>query len=288
MHKRRKIVLIIDAHVHVYPPEVIADWRRIAERESYFGALAGGRAHKWADAEDLLSAMDEDGVDESWICGFGFMDIGLCKLCNEYVIDAAARSGGRLKPLCVTPPLTRGACGEIERCAEMGAIGVGELFPDGQSWNIDDERETWRIAASCHENGLFLMIHVAEPVGREYPGKGKIGPREAYLLARNHPELKIVMAHWGGGLFLYERMRDVKVVLDNVWYDTAATPFLYDSSIFEEARVAGMTKKIIYGSDYPILRLPRFKRMFEAAGFGAPELDALMSGNSRRLTSELA
>jgi predicted TIM-barrel fold metal-dependent hydrolase len=188
-----------------------------------------------------------------------------------------------LKPLCVVPPLSRGACNEIERCAALGAIGVGEIFPDGQRWNIDDARETWRIAATCHENGLFIMIHAAEPVGKQYPGKGRKGPREAYTFALNHPELKIVMAHWGGGLFMYERIRDVRVTLGNVWYDTAATPFLYDPSIFECVKLPGLTEKILYGSDYPILRLPRFKKMMEEAGLSDSESESLMSGNSMRL-----
>jgi predicted TIM-barrel fold metal-dependent hydrolase len=267
----------------VYPPEVISGWEHIAEREDYFGALARGRVHRWADADDLIRAMDEDGVDESWICGFGFKDIGLCRLCNDYVLDRSSRSGGRLRAMCVVPPLSRGACAEIERCARLGAIGVGEIFPDGQGWRIDDMRETWRVAALCHEGGLFAMIHAAEPVGREYPGKGSAGPREAYLMARNHPELRVIMAHWGGGLMLYELMRDVRMTLGNVWYDTAATPFLYDPHIFSLVRMPGVGEKILYGSDYPILRLPRFARMMKESALNGHETEALMSGNASKL-----
>ncbi|MDR1483129.1 MAG: amidohydrolase [Synergistaceae bacterium] len=280
--------MITDVHVHVYPPEVISDWEKIAERETYFGALARGRVHKWADADDLLLAMDEDGVGESWICGFGFKDIGLCRLCNDYVLDAATSSGGRLRAMCTVPPMSAGAVAEIVRCADLGAIGVGEIFPDGQDWRIDDIRESWRLAAICHERGLFAMIHAAEPVGREYPGKGRAGPREAYLMASNHPELRVIMAHWGGGLFIYELMNDVRRSLKNVWYDTAATPFLYSSEIFECVGMPGVGEKILYGSDYPILRLPRFKKMLEDVSLCRDRLDALMSGNASRFLASPA
>ena len=279
--------MIIDAHVHVYPPDVISGWEGIADREAYFGELARSRVHRWADADDLLAAMDEDGVDESWICGFGFKDIGLCRLCNDYVLDAAARSKGRLRAMCVIPPMSRGAAAEAERCADLGAIGVGEIFPDGQGWRIGDIRETWRLSAVCQERGLFTMIHAAEPVGREYPGKGRTGPREIYLMASNHPELRIITAHWGGGLFIYELMSDVRRMLGNVWYDTAATPFLYGSEIFECVKLPGVGEKILYGSDYPILRLPRFERMLDESSLCGGERGALMSGSASRLLASL-
>lgn len=247
----------------MYPPEIIEGWERIAEREDYFASLVRGKVHKWAAVPDVLAAMDEDGVGESWITGFGFKDLGLCRLCNDYALEAASESGGRLKVMAVVPPTARGAAGEIERCSSLGAIGVGEIFPDGQDFDISNVEETWRLARACHESGMFVMLHTAEPVGRDYPGKGRTGPGEAYIFARNHPELRIVMAHWGGGLFLYESSREARVVLKNVRYDTAASPFVYDSGIFDVCGMGWTRGKIMYGSDYPLLRYPRFERMLD-------------------------
>ncbi|MDR1965674.1 MAG: amidohydrolase family protein [Synergistaceae bacterium] len=274
--------MIIDAHVHVYPPEIISGAEGIAQRESYFSSLVSAKAHRWAGAEDVLSAMDSDGVDESWIFGFGFKDLGLCRVCNDYALDAAARSGGRLKPLAVVPPLARGAAAEIARCAHRGAIGVGEIFPDGQDFDITDTDETWRFAAACHENGMFVLLHTAEPVGREYPGKGRAGPREAYAFARNHPELRIVMAHWGGGLFMYESLPDARLALRNVRYDTAAAPFVYDSKIFSLCGAPWVRDKILYGSDFPLLRYPRYKEMMDASGLAPEAADRIGSANALR------
>lgn len=274
--------LIIDTHVHVYPPDVVQNWARISAREPYFSCLTNGRAHRWADAEDVLRAMDRDGIDESWICGFGFLDLGLCRESNDYALEAASRSGGRLRALCVVPPTARGAADEIARCAALGAIGVGELFPDGQDWAIDEARATWRIAQLCHEHGLFLLLHSAEPVGRAYPGKGRAGPREIYALACNHPELRIVAAHWGGGLFLYEAMPDVRENLKNVYYDTAASPLVYGPEILASA-MAVVPEKILYGSDFPLLSLSRFQEMLGARGLhdiGQAARDKILSDNA--------
>jgi predicted TIM-barrel fold metal-dependent hydrolase len=276
--------VIIDTHVHIYPPEIVADCESIARGEDFFDAEIHGKAHKWAVGEDVLFAMDEDGVDESWICGFGFKDLGLCRLCNDYVLDLAGASGGKLKPLAVAPPLARGAEAEILRCAERGAIGVGEILPDGQHFNIDQIDETWRFAGVCHEAGLFALIHVSEPVGRDYPGKGCAGPAEAFKFARNHPELRIVFAHCGGGLFLYEHMPEVRMVLQNVWYDTAAAPFLYSSAVFDSVASSGAWGKFLFGSDFPILRYPRYKRMLGETAIIGKDLDGLFCGNAMKLS----
>jgi predicted TIM-barrel fold metal-dependent hydrolase len=259
------------------------NWRKIAELEPLFGEEVSSRVHKWAACGDVLLAMGDDGIDESWICGFGFTDLALCRLCNDYILECAETSGGRLRPIISVPPLARGACDEIARCAELGAIGVGEILPDGQCFCIDNPDETWRFAAECHERGLFVLLHLAEPVGRNYPGKGKTGPREAYKFALNHPELPIVAAHCGGGLFFYEQMPDVRVALQNVWYDISAAPFLYTPSIFDCVAASGVGGKFLYGSDFPILRYGRYKRMIDESSLAGKDLDGLLSANAKKL-----
>ena len=278
--------MIIDTHVHVYPPEVIRDWERIASRENYFASLAGGRAHKWGTADCVLEAMDADNVDESWITTFGFKDLGLCRACNDYAVEAARSSGGRLKAMAVVPPTARGALSEIERCASLGAIGIGEIFPDGQDFDIGDPDVTWRFAGACHEAGMFVMLHTAAPVGRDYPGRGTAGPGEAYAFARNHPELRIVMAHWGGGLFLYESMREARVALKNVRYDTAASPFLYGGEIFGLCSLPWLRGKIMYGSDFPILRYSRFNQQINEAITEREAKDFLLYQTARSFLEE--
>ena len=82
--------MITDTHVHVFPPEVIRDWEKIARKETHFASLVRGKAHRWATVEDVIDSMRVTGIDESWIFGFAFEDQGLCRLCNDYVIDAKA------------------------------------------------------------------------------------------------------------------------------------------------------------------------------------------------------
>lgn len=258
--------MIIDCHVHVYPPEVIRDSGKIAETEEHFALLISGRVHKWASAEDVIARMDEDGVDESWIFGFAFRDPGLCALCNDYVIEAVKKYPGRLRGLAVVPPLARGSDKEILRCRESGLAGIGEIFPQGQNFDLTDIRQTWRLAGTAHELGMFLLFHSAEPVGHDYPGKGNVGPREAAEFCIHHPEAKVIFAHFGGGLWLYELMPEMKLYLKNARYDSAAWPWLYDPAVLSSMAAAGIDDKILYGSDFPILSLKRYKDRLEASG----------------------
>lgn len=267
----------IDAHVHVYPPEIQSDWKRIAEKEPYFASLCSGRVHKWGNAEDVIAKMEIDGMDVSWIAGFAFQDPGLCRICNDYVIDAVKRFEGRLKGLAVVNPLSRGFEEEISRCREAGLIGVGELFPDGQVFDITDTRQTWRLVAECHEKGMFLLLHTAEPVGRQYPGKGETGPKEAAEFCSNHPEVQAVFAHMGGGLWSYETMPDMRVILQNAWYDTAAMPFLYGAEVLNAAIAANAGHKILYGSDFPILDAQRYEELLRSAAL-SPEWERSVMG----------
>ena len=199
---------MIDFHVHVYPPEIIKNAEKISSREPYFNALTHNKVHRWATVNDLLSAMKENGVERSVIFGFAFQDLELCRICNDYVISAVKNYPERLSGFCVVPPSTHAsthasACGteaEIIRCAEQGLIGVGELFPEGQGFDITDKRETQKLAGILQELGLILLLHTAEPVGHDYVGKGNIGPKEAAVFCSNNPELKVIFAHLGGGL----------------------------------------------------------------------------------------
>jgi len=55
----------IDAHVHVFPPEIEKNCKKIAETEPHFGAICSGKVHKWGTAGDVVARMDIDGLDQA-------------------------------------------------------------------------------------------------------------------------------------------------------------------------------------------------------------------------------
>ena len=100
---------------------------------------------------------------------------------------------------------------------------------------------------------MAAMIHVSEPVGHDYSGKGTATPDKALALIRRYQDVTFICAHWGGGLPFYNLMPEVKSILANTYFDSAASPFLYDKSVY--CRVADLVgaEKILFGSDWPLV-----------------------------------
>lgn len=272
----------LDIHVHLFPPDVVPRIQQYTAKDPFLEQICSSPSQKYAAVEDLLEVMEKNDIAKVAISGFAARDEGLCRAMNDYVLAAALRHPGRLMAMSVVNPLDPGMEKEIRRCHELGAAGVGELFPWGQMFSLEGP-EAGKLASICQERNLPLLLHINENVGHHYPGKGDVSVREAAEFAGKHPELTIIYAHWGGGLFFYELMPELKKQLQNVYYDTAASPFLYDRNIYRVAREIGILHKILFGSDYPLLSPRRYLRELQEAGL-TPRESALIEGeNANRL-----
>lgn len=273
----------IDVHVHITPPDIIKNWEKIGQKEPYFKLLSESPVNKFATAEEVVSELDRSNVDKAVVFGFGFKDMGLCRYVNDYVADSIKKFPDKLIGFMVVDPKSSEVVKEIDRCQVLGLSGVGEIFPYGQDFDITDTKEMSPLCNSCIERDLPVMIHTNEPVGHHYSGKTDTTPVKASTFAANYPDLKLILAHWGGGLLFYEMMPEIGKQNRNVYYDTAASPFLYDKKIYNVAKEIGVLDKVLFGSDYPLLPMSRY--IEEVAKSGLSELDqALVNGeNARKL-----
>jgi len=274
----------IDCHVHITPPDIIANWEKYAEKETYFGLLCSSRNNKFATAEDIITGLEGDNAlfDRAVVFSFAFRDNGLCHYVNDYVIEKVRQYPERLTGFCVVSP--NGECAnEIERCYNRGLAGVGELFPQGQWFDPANEKETAKITGVCSALDIPLLIHANEPVGHFYPGKTDVTLKQLETFVTNNPALKIILAHWGGGLFFYETMNEIKEKFKNVYYDTAATPFLYDERIYSIVKTMGLCEKILFGSDFPLLQHSRYIAAFEESTLSIEEKRLILGGNVKNL-----
>ena len=131
------------------------------------------------------------------------------------------------------------------------------------------------------ERGLPLNLHANEPVGHPYPGKGDNTPGPCYEFAHRHPQLDIILAHMGGGLFFYELMTEVQVTLARVYYDTSAVPYLYRRDLYSIAATTAGAHKLLFGTDYPLLSPRRY--LADTEILDATFRQALFGGNAARL-----
>ncbi len=259
--------MAFDFHTHVFPPDVRRRREIWLDRDATLSELFADPKAKMASAEDLIEAMEQDGVHRSVAMGIGWTDAGLARESNDYLIEAAARYPGRIVPFCsVNPGLGAAAANEVDRCARLGARGIGELHPDTQRLDYSAIEPILEVADA---HSLVITTHSSEPVGHAYPGKGTATPQTLMRLieaARDYRNVRIVCAHWGGGLPFYALMPEVRDALSNVWFDTAASPFLYTPSVFAAVASIVGADKILTASDFPLIRFRRIRRHVERAG----------------------
>ncbi len=276
--------MIIDFHTHVFPPRVRQKRRQYIERDPCFALLYDQKEAKIATAEELIESMDQAGVDVSVIVNLGWMTHELCAETNDYILESIARYPRRLIGFCtVQPQSLDAAIAEIERCARSGARGIGEMRPDVQLLDLEDEAIIAPFMAAIKQHNLILLTHTSEPVGHDYPGKGIITPDVLYPLITRYTEVNIVCAHWGGGLPFYALMPEVPKALRNVYFDTAASPFLYQPQIYALVSQLVGADKILFGSDYPLLPQTRLLQEIKATTLTDEEKSLITGENARKL-----
>ena len=277
-------MMIIDFHTHIFPSAICQNRKLFFQSEPAFELLYQSDKSRLIGAIELLDAMDENEVNKSVIFGFPWKNPETFRMHNDYIMEMVQKYPRRFTGLGCFDPSADQAVAETERCLEGGLAGIGELafYQAG----IDELalKQLGPIMKMCADRDLPVLIHTNEPVGHAYHGKTPITLAQIYRLIKRFSETKIVLAHWGGGLFFYSLMkRDVKESLVNVFFDTAASPFLYDPEIYQLAvRLLG-ADKILFGSDYPLLSPARYFAEIRETGLTKSQIDKICGGNARQL-----
>jgi uncharacterized protein len=274
--------MIIDFHTHIFAPEVVKEREQYLKYDSLFSQLYSNPKAKLSTAEDLIRVMDDQAIDISIVQNIAWSTAGLCRQTNDYILESVARYPQRLigfGMVVLDSPLS--ALKEIERCARSGMRGIGEIRPDRRL--LDDPALMQPVINSIMEHNLILLTHSSEPVGHSYDGKGDITPQRLYPLISAFPGLKLVCAHWGGGLPFYALMPEVKKALGQVYFDSAASPYLYSPPIYRQTAETAGEDKILFGSDYPLLQPKRLLAEIGALDLPPEVKQKILSGNARKL-----
>jgi hypothetical protein len=276
--------MIIDFHTHIFPPPFRNDRERFFYREPGFKLLYDQPKSSLIGAEDLLRQMDEDGIQRSVVFGFPWEKADHFRKNNDYVIETVRKYPDRFSGFSSFSPLSSSAAVEAERCLEQGLCGIGELAVYHKSSMERAFRQLGELAALCARHDAILLLHTNEPVGKSYPGKAPAGLSEFYALLREHPSTRFVLAHWGGGLFFYALMKkEIRETLRNTWFDTAASPYLYVPGIYRIAGEIVGFEKILFGSDFPLLKPGRYFSEMDSAGIPDEAMRMIKGENGARL-----
>lgn len=276
--------MVIDFHTHIVPPRIKQSRKDNTITDDSFASIFSDPKANIATVDDLITSMDKDGVDISVVLNYGWKTQSLCVEINDYIMESIARFPDRIVGFCnITLDNEKTTLKELERCVRGGIKGIGEIRPDTLSDGRNLVEIMHSLAGFAIQNNLILLTHASEPVGHLYAGKGQATPDLIYSLMVAFPELKIVCAHWGGGLPFYALMPEVKEAMKNVYFDTAASPFLYTSDVYHHVIKLVGDDKILFGSDYPLIPQRRFLK--EIRGLDLPERvkSKILSENAQQL-----
>lgn len=288
----------IDAHVHLYPPEVNQDpagWAA-AQGEPHWATMcvrrrkSGVPVQGFPTVDELLRAMDAADVSRSVLLGWYWNQPLTCVAQNRFFASCVAKHPDRLSAFATLHAgmAPAEALSELRSTAEDGLIGLGELSPHSQNTAPDDPA-LYDILALAGELGMPVNLHVTDPEGRPYPGRIETPLKDFVTMARAHSQTTFILAHWGGKLPFHE---EGKAPLSNVYYDTAASPLLYDRGIWSAFVAAVGADRVLFGSDFPLNLYPekeakpgfaRFIAEAKSVGLSSAEVEAIIGGNAKRL-----
>lgn len=288
---------LVDAHVHLYPPEVNRDpagWAA-ASGEPHWAKLStrtrkdGHPVQSFPTLDQLLHAMDAAGVARAVLLGWYWERLHSCQAQNKFYAECVRRHPDRLSAFATLHPAAghKAALDELNAAKDAGLIGLGELSPHSQGFRMDDPVFGAALEFAGKE-GMFVNLHVTDPDSRKFPGRVETPLDDFVRLAWAFPRTNFILAHWGGLLPL----RSEAELPGNIYYDTAASPLLYGQEIWRRFCVRVPAHKVLFGSDYPlnvypqIDALPNMTRLIaevHRSELSAEPLKAIVSGNARRL-----
>jgi hypothetical protein len=255
-------VRILDAHVHLYPPEINRDpagwaatqgephWALLCTRRRRDGRPVQG----FPSAEELLRELDAAGIERALLLGWYWEQAASCALQNRFFAACLRAHPDRFLAFATVPPAAGPAVclAELERARDEGLRGVGELSPHAQHADLTapglEAVLAWAGAA-----GWPVNLHVTDPAAGPYPGRIATPLADFRALARRFPGTRFILAHWGGLLPL----AGDGPAPANVWYDTAASPLVHGPGIWETFLRAVGPERVLFGSDHPLHLYPR-------------------------------
>ncbi len=250
--------MIIDSHTHIFPKVVIKERGQFFSDPS-FSLLYSSEKSRLAGVDDLLNYISENGLHGAVAMSFPWRDSDFCRVHNEYMESSASDAPGKVFPFGMVPygdvKSVRKIAGEIK---SAGLYGIGELAFYETGLDEGSEKFLREVFEAAVDLSLPVCLHLNEPVGHIYPGKYEPSLAAVYRLLTEYRACRVILSHWGGGMFFYELMPEVRESLSNVWYDTAATPYIYSPDVYRVALGIVPPEKILFGSDYPLLGIKRY------------------------------
>jgi predicted TIM-barrel fold metal-dependent hydrolase len=209
---------------------------RLFDTHTHIGtARHSGRVYS---ADDLLRDMDQFGVDRAVVIPFPVVED--CRAAHDEIGRAVEAHADRLVgSACLYPYIPEVEFrDEIRRCREQYGFRAVKLQPQYQALNpVSRTSDFWFETAI--ENGLAAICHTGT-------GAPFALPSSFMLPARRFPELRIVLSHSGGGVFVGEAIT-AAVFCPNIYLELSSLMPHHVREVLSHVPA----ERLMIGSDLP-------------------------------------
>ncbi len=216
--------------------------------------------------DQLLEEMDESGVEKAVILGQdthatpnpSFRNYSIR---NDELAEMAAKGKERLLPFAgVDPNAAPQALKELKRAIRVLGVRGLKVHNSANSVYLNDKRKMYPLYALCEEEELPILFHT----GTTGLGDCEIRYSNPELLdevGQEFPGLRMIMAHFGWPWM------DIAIAIalrnPNVFLDVSGWRPKYLPSSLLSYLNGPLQGRILFGTDYPMIRHREWMRDFE-------------------------
>jgi len=297
---------LVDFHTHWFSRTY---FETLAAQSPLPGTTAEKLAAVAAKAGFELPPADDEAHRARWIAELDrhqvdhIVAFGSVPEETPVVARAAAASNGRVSAMALVNPLSEGAPKRIDELLAKGAIKGVLAFPALHRYAVDGDkaRELWAVldahAAIAYVHCGLFVVKVRDLLGLPRTHDVALAnPLHIVAAANAAPRCTFVVPHFGAGFLretLMAGMQCGNVVVDtsssNGWMATACPP-LDLASVYRSTLASFGARRILFGSDSNVFpagwradRAAEHRAALQAAGASVADLEAVFSGNARRL-----
>jgi uncharacterized protein len=210
----------------------------VIDMHGHLGAFAGIWFPRGA-VEGMVHTMDQAGVRMQCLVSHASLlvpDIG-----NRATIEAVRRYPDRLRGyLAINPNYPEQIARDLAAYDSQADVWVGLKFlPDYHGKPMDDPASVpaWEFA---NERELLVLVHT-------WGGSNLNGASQIKAIAQRHPRLKLLMGHSLHGE--WKAATELAREFPNLYLELTAV--LDDRGVVEQFVAAGLSERILFGTDNP-------------------------------------
>jgi predicted TIM-barrel fold metal-dependent hydrolase len=273
---------LVDAHLHTPRLSTLKDawkdWAAQYGRQVPLSELYDGEGVLIPERFDAY--LEREGVDHALLlCEYSPKATGIQPI--EDLLLLAQYNPARIHLVAnLNPHYHYPMVAELERQRALGALAL-KLHPVHGGFSPND-RSLYSVYAHCERQGVPVIFHSGTSV---FPGSTNSYADPALVedVARDFPDLSIVLAHGGRGWW-YEAAAFLTLMRPNVWIEISGLPPQRLPDYYKDAGFERVARKMIFGTDWPgVPGIAANARVLQNLGLDRETLEAIYYKNAMRV-----